>query len=144
MENDAIASELKLVLLYREDSRNEGAVTKIASILGLAKRTIYDYLDGRIKINLPFLHACVIATNGDPDIKKFLEPVGWMLIPRGEHHPDKCTLAEECLDDVPALAEFHRVLNDPASTLTKITRAKTDLINEIMENIEAWKTIRKK
>ena len=79
MNNSEIAQELKIALLYRDE--NDGAVKRIAGILGLARRTVYDYLDGNIKINLAFLHAAVIATNGDRDVKKFLEPQGWELTP---------------------------------------------------------------
>ena len=82
MDNNAIASDLKAALLYRNE--NDGAVKEIAEIMNLSRRTVYDYLDGRIKINVSFLHAACLASNGDPDIKKFLEPKGWKLVPAAE------------------------------------------------------------
>jgi hypothetical protein len=80
LSNKEIARELKAAILYRDG--NEGAVKAMAKALDLSRRTIYAYLDGEIKINLRFLHAAIAATNGDPDIKKFLEPEGWELTPK--------------------------------------------------------------
>ncbi|WP_027360145.1 hypothetical protein [Desulforegula conservatrix] len=80
--NSEIAAELKAALLYRE---YDNPVQKVADMLGLKARTVYDYFDGHIKISLPFLHACLIVTGGDRDVKKFLCPEGWDILPMTVH-----------------------------------------------------------
>ena len=77
MDNEAIAAELKAAIIYRTENR--GAVRRIADRMGLSESTIYDYLEGRIKTSLEFIRAGVVATSGDPDVRKFLEPPGWSL-----------------------------------------------------------------
>ena len=76
MEFEEIASEIHRIITGRKE--NKQAVQKMANILGKSQQTIYDCLYGRIKINLDFIRAAVEAT-GDPDIKSFLEPDGWIL-----------------------------------------------------------------
>ena len=76
MEFEEIAPEIHRIITGRKENRQ--AVQKIASILGKSQQTIYDCLYGRIKINMDFIKAAVEAT-GDPDIKSFLEPAGWVL-----------------------------------------------------------------
>ena len=108
-----IASDLKTRLLYSYDI-DSSVINVIADIMGISKRTVYATLDGEIKLSLDFLHAAVIATNGDPAVSKYLEPDGFHLKKNAENNlPDKPTLAEECLDDVPALARFHAVCCPP-------------------------------
>ena len=77
MEYDEIAAVIHRFVTGRKE--NKHAVQKMSSILGKSQQTIYDCLYGRIKINLDFIKAAVEAT-GDPDIKAFLEPEGWMLL----------------------------------------------------------------
>lgn len=76
MEFGEIASEIHRIITGRK--ANKQAVQKMAAILNKSQQTIYDCLYGRIKINLDFIRAAVEAT-GDPDIKAFLEPDGWIL-----------------------------------------------------------------
>ena len=87
MEYDEIAAEIHRIITGRKE--NKHAVQKIASILGKSQQTIYDCLYGRIKINLEFIKAAVEAT-GDPDIKEFLEPEGWILLKK----PDSSKVSE--------------------------------------------------
>jgi hypothetical protein len=77
MDYKAISQELKTAILY--SGRHDGAVKRISEITGLGIRTIYNYLDGDIKMNLDFIKAATLATDGDPEIKKHLEPEGWAL-----------------------------------------------------------------
>jgi len=137
MTHAEIAQELKIALLYKDG--NDGAVKRIAERLGLSLRTIYDYLDGKIKPNLRFIKTAVEVT-GDPDIKRLLEPEGWELVPAGAFAKhDKSTIAEECLDDLPHLAAFHAVLNDPASDYRTVIAARDALLTEIHQNVDLWK-----
>lgn len=134
-----IASDLKNRLLYSDDI-NAGAIQTIADIMGASKRTVYATLDGDIKLSLDFLHAATIATDGDPEITKYLEPDGFRLKKIGETiKPDKATLAEECLDDVPALAKFHAVLSDPESKSYQVELARNTVIAELEQNVNKWK-----
>jgi len=138
MDLKTIAAELKVAILYKNDGENEHAVPRIAKILGLKRRTIYDYLDGVIKVNLGFIHAAVIATDGDPDIRRFLEPEGWNLSKTCDVQPDKDSLAAECLDDLPTLADFHGQLTDPKSTQAGVKRAMEKVKRELQENYVMW------
>ena len=76
MDFEDMASEIHRIITGRKE--NKRAVQQIAEILGKSQQTIYDCLYGRIKINLDFIKAAVQVTE-DPDIKKFLEPKGWIL-----------------------------------------------------------------
>ena len=51
---------------------------------------------------------------------------------------DKKTLAEECLDDLPAVSQFHAVLIDPNSTIEQVRHALMETFEEINENYSKW------
>jgi hypothetical protein len=137
---EVIAEETALVIKY--SGRHDGAVKRIAQKMHLQPRTVYDIMECRIKPSLLYLHACCEATDGDPDIKKFLEPDGFQLVPKGVAVADKDTLAEECLDDLPALAAYHHALNDPDAREVEVIMAKDNLIREIEENHNQWRHVR--
>ena len=137
-----IASDLKNRLLYSDDV-DSGAIRTIASIMGISKRTVYATLDGEIKLSLDFLHAAVIATDGDPAVCRYLEPDGFHL--RKDDNrcvPDKATLAEECLDDVPSLARYHEVLADPDSKANQVDLALNAVIFELQQNRVKWRSLK--
>jgi hypothetical protein len=141
-EMEAIAEELKVALLYSD--RNTDSVKNISTLTGFTKRTVYGYLDGEIKITLNFIHAAVIATDGDPDIKKFLEPDGWRLIPIDIPAPGRENLPEECLDDLAALAEFHEALINPASREKDIEDIYRKVREELEQDLVLWRQKRHK
>jgi hypothetical protein len=134
-----IASALKNRLLYSDDI-DSGAIGTIAEIMGISKRTVYATLDGEIKLSLDFLHAAAIATNGDPAVCKYLEPDGFNLKrDSGKSIPDKATLAEECLDDLPSLARYHAVLSAvPRARQVDVELARNALIFEAEQNFNKW------
>jgi hypothetical protein len=137
-----IASDLKNRLLYSDDV-DSSAIKTIAEIMGISKRTVYATLDGDIKLSLDFLHAAVIATNGDPDICKYLEPDHFHLRKDDDQCiPDKATLAEECLDDLPCLARYHNVLADPSSKPVEVDLAMNAAIYELQQNRMKWRADR--
>jgi hypothetical protein len=133
----AVAAELKTQLLF-SDRFDDKIVSRLAEVLGIARRTVYAVLSGDIDLYLDFLHACVIVTCGDPEVRTYLEPEGYRLTAVSASPSDKPTLAQECLDDVPALARFHNVLNDPSSTMVDVTRAEEAVIDEIRQNSERF------
>jgi hypothetical protein len=51
---------------------------------------------------------------------------------------DKASLAEECLDDVPALADFHSCLMDRQTTAAEIREVMAATIQEIRQNYHRW------
>ena len=59
---------------------NRGAVGRIAELRDVADATVYDYLYGKIIIDVDFISDAFLAT-GDPEIKAMLEPEGWVLMP---------------------------------------------------------------
>ena len=134
-----IASDLKNRLLYSDDI-DSSVILAIADIMGTSKRTVYATLDGDIKLSLDFLHAAVIATDGDPAVCKYLEPEGFRLKKNAENNkPDKPTLAEECLDDVPALARFHAVLSArPRAMQVEVELARNAVVYELEQNVNKW------
>ena len=137
-----IASDLKNRLLYSDDV-DSGVIRTIAAVIGISKRTVYATLDGEIKLSLDFLHAAVIATDGDPAVCKYLEPDGFHL--RKDDNrcvPDKATLAEECLDDVPSLARYHEVLADPDSKANQVDLALNAVIFELQQNRVKWRSLK--
>jgi hypothetical protein len=137
-----IASALKNRLLYSDDV-DSGVIRTIAAVMGISKRTVYATLDGEIKLSLDFLHASVIATDGDPAVCKYLEPDGFHL--RKDDNrcvPDKATLAEECLDDVPSLARYHEVLADPDSKANQVDLALNAVIFELQQNRVKWRSLK--
>lgn len=65
--------------------------------------------------------------------------VGCTLVCDGEIHPDKETLADECLDDLPALAEFHTALREgqPLPVVRELCRKAKHDIDESLAIYEA-------
>jgi hypothetical protein len=135
-----IALDLKNRLLYSDDI-DSSVIQTIADVMGTSKRTVYATLDGEIKLSLDFLHAAAIATNGDPEVCKYLEPEGFRMKKSGQSiAPEKATLAEECLDDVPALARFHAVLSKcPRSRQLDVDLAKNAVIYELEQSVNKWR-----
>ena len=112
ISNAEIAAELKTAVLYRD---YDNPAKQLSELLGLSTRTIYDYFDGNIKISLPFLHACLLVTGGDPDVKKYLCPEGWDITPLNQKAPTK-NMEKECGDIHIAVSdlvvEIRKALND--------------------------------
>ena len=134
-----VAAELKNLLLYSGNFK-AGVIERIAGEIGYATRTVYSVLDGAIVLSLDFLHAAVIATDGDPEVSRYLVPDGFCLSKCADQAvSDKLTLAEECLDDVPALAGFHAVLQNPRSTIADVKRARVEVDKELDENVFFFK-----
>jgi len=113
MEFDEIASEIHRIITGRKE--NKQAVQKIACILGKSQQTVYDCLYGRIKINLEFIRAAVEAT-GDPDIKAFLEPAGWVL--NKKPVPDEIT------------SNFEKEVNDIYFAVSHLSESIKDAIKD--------------
>lgn len=128
--NSEIAAEVKAAVLYRD---YDNPVQKIADMLGLKARTVYDYFDGNIKISLPFLHACLIVTGGDPDVKKFLCPEGWELVPSGIEAPT--TDIEKEMSDVYLAAADLQLQIRAAKADGKITPDERARIDQAMNNV---------
>ena len=132
-----MAADVKTAVMYRGRDDGLDAVAIIAEITGLQRPSVYSYLDGKTKMSVDFLHAAFLATNGDHDIGKYLEPEGWRLDPADWPTPDKAHVAEQCLMDLPALAEFHRLIHSDAPQ-HEIKAAKKALIREIQRSYVFW------
>ena len=128
--NAEIAAELKAAVLFRE---YDNPVQKIADMLGLKNRTVYDYFDGNIKISLPFLHACLIVTDGDPDIKKYLCPEGWDLVPV-IHSENVGDVEKECGNVHIAASELLMAIRAARSD-GRITPNERAIIEKAMDNV---------
>jgi len=113
MDFEEMASEIHRIITGRKE--NKHAVQKIASILGKSQQTIYDCLYGRIKINLDFIKAAVEAT-GDPDIKVFLEPEGWILFKK----PDAGKIS----------SSFEKELNDVFMAVSHLSESIKEAIRD--------------
>ena len=134
---EQMAADLKTLLVYSEHYPDT-IVSRIAAELGVARRTVYDVLDGRIKVSLDFLHACVIATNGDPEVKKYLEPEGFELITSAASlGPVADSCEAECVDDLPPMAAFHTVVMHSKNP-RDVMLAYQVLLDEIRQDLVAW------
>lgn len=109
MEFDEIAAEIHRIITGRKT--NKHAVQKMASLLGKSQQTIYDCLYGRIKINLEFIKAAVEAT-GDPDIKAFLEPGGWILFKKPDANKVSSSFEKEVNDVFMAVSHLSESIKD--------------------------------
>jgi rRNA maturation endonuclease Nob1 len=132
MNNKEIAAELKVALLYQD--ANDGAVRRIAEELGLNLRTIYDYLDCKIKPSIKFLHAAVKATDGDPAIKRILEPPGWKLV-RAEDVLSPTSDWEKELSDIGIASSRLHLAVRKARQDNKIDRTEYSKIRRLIENV---------
>jgi len=128
MQAEEIATEVELVLKYR--SENSGIVECMARFMNRSKWTVYDYLNRRIQwfkdiaTGLTFLHAAVVATGGDPDIKKHLEPPGWKLVKDDLSVSDADTLEREILDNHPRTVAFEQALLAPRENADRKARRR--------------------
>jgi len=137
MNDKEITNELKNALLF-DSTIDDGVVTRIANITGFSKRTVYDYLDGKIRMSTAFLHAAVIASDGHPRVKSFLEPQGWMLTPKATVKSCEAPDWEKEMGDVHiAAANLHGSLREALadgsiseSELNRLIRDGDDLRRE--------------
>lgn len=132
MNNKEIAAELKVALLYQD--ANDGAVRRIAEELGLNLRTIYDYLDCKIKPSIRFLRAAVKATDGDPAIKRILEPEGWKLV-RAEESLNPSSDWEKELSDINIAASKLHLAVRKARKDKIINLSEYSKIKRMIENV---------
>ena len=77
IERDEITTEANAAVKHR--CQKSEVVKRISERMNLSEPTIYDYLSGRIKMNLRFLKA-VVAVTEDPFLIKYLEPEGMSLV----------------------------------------------------------------
>lgn len=71
-------------------------------------------------------------------VRRQADIVGCFLVEKDIPVSDKKSMAEECLDDIPALAEFHRVLNDPDSSPEEVREALAAVEQELRENYDRF------
>lgn len=131
MDMKAVAEEIRMVITCRPE--NKHAVCRISEKMGLKKSTVYDYLYGKIKMSLPFIKASAEVTN-DPDIKKFLEPSGMVLVKKPDLGEIGTNFHKEVNDVYVALAAFQVSVQEAiadnsvtSAELAKIKRARDDM-----------------
>jgi len=76
-----------------------------------------------------------VASNGDPELRKYLEPDGYQLVPVKISSPDKLTVPEECCDDTQAAAELQKIVLDPNSKKIDAIIAMENLFAEIRQTV---------
>lgn len=139
-----IIEQIKARVLYSDDIDSSAVISSVADQMGIDKKTVYDYLDGRINLNLDFLHALVIASGGDSILKGYLEPEGYRLSSIIFSAPDKRTLPEEILDNHPEIIKFEQLLMEnltgqKANQLARIERQFSRVTDEFRQDIESWR-----
>ena len=139
MDFEDIASEIHRIITGRKE--NKHAVKQLAEILGKSQQTVYDYLYGRIKINLDFIKAAVLATE-DPDIKKFLEPKGWVLYKKPELGKISKNFEKEAYDVFMAVSNLSRSIKASledgkidAQELAELKRLRVEIAKQADEVI---------
>lgn len=100
-ERDEITNEANTAVKCR--CTKPEVVKRISELLGLSEPTVYDYLGGRIKMNLRFLKA-VVAVTEDPFLKKYLEPQGMSLVLSEEIFSPTDNWDKESFDVVSAIS----------------------------------------
>ena len=138
MDIKAIAQDIKTTVLY--SGRHDGAVIRIAELTGLSRRTVYDYFDGTIKMTLDFIKAAVIATDGDPEIKKHLEIPGWELVRKVTAVAPKSDLEKELGDVSISASMLHQKVRDAVgdgnisrNELAEIKKLAGDVSHQLAE-----------
>lgn len=109
-ERDEITNEANIAVKHR--CTKPEVVKRISDLTALSEPTVYDYLAGRIKMNLRFLKA-VVAVTEDPFLKKYLEPPGLLLVPTEEVFCPTDNWDKESFDVVSAIS----VLREKAQEL---------------------------
>lgn len=89
---------------------------------------------GRHEALLEKLMECGAVDVAQAIVRRHAGIVGCRLVHEDLPKPDKKTMAEECLDDLPALAKYHDVLNDPKATAEQIRAARAELDDELNQN----------
>ena len=99
-DHEETCAEIKTLALYSGESRFQGFVNKVASLMGLSPWTVRDYLYGRFKDIRRFLIACLVASDGHPGIARLVvDPAtGFRIAPAPTVEP--CKEAEPELTDV--------------------------------------------
>ena len=139
MDFEDIASEIHRIITGRKE--NKHAVKQMAEILGKSQQTVYDCLYGRIKINLDFIKAAVLSTE-DPDIKKFLEPKGWILYKKPELGKISKNFEKEVYDVFMAVSNLSRSIKASmedgkidAQELAELKRLRVEIAKQADEVI---------
>jgi transcriptional regulator with XRE-family HTH domain len=138
-----LAKMVKNRVLFSNDVPAD-IVRRIADEMGLSKKTIYDYLSGRIRPDLDFLHALVVASDGDPVLKKILEPNGWILKRATVPTPSGKSISADILCLHPDLTRFETLLTEPIPDSAGNQLARIEAQLEFVEKglrraVENWK-----
>lgn len=84
------------------------------------------------------LRKCVTVPGGqeiaESMVRRFAGIVGCRLVPEELPVPDKKNIFAECLDDLPARADYHAVLTNPKSSVDDIRSARAALDDELNQN----------
>jgi len=138
-----IAEQIKARVLF-SDEIGPDFVPKVAQEMGIEKKTVYDYLDRRIKLNLDFLHAIVISSDGDPVLKSYLEPEGWSLRKVAPPKLSERTLPEDLLSTHSELAKLERLLTKSFSRSSTNQFAAIEVqfmrvVQDLRSSVQKWK-----
>ena len=84
-------------------------------------------------------HLCEMGRRevGRGAVDRQAQIVGCTLVCSGGAHPDKETLYEELLDDLPSLAEFHKAITD-RQDITVVRELRRKLREELDQSYEAY------
>ena len=124
-ERDEITNEANIAVKVR---CTKGEVVKsIALKMGLSESTVYDYLSGRIKMNLRFLKA-VVGVTEDPFLMKYLEPEGMSLMPHEDVFCPTDNWDKESFDVVSAISVLREKAQELSSNGNPTKNAQLELL----------------
>ena len=132
-ERDEITTEANAAVKHR--CKKSEVVKQIAERMFLSEATIYDYLAGRIKMNLRLLKA-VVAVTEDPFLMNYLEPEGMSLVVQEKVFSPTDNWDKESFDVVSAIS----VLREKAQEL--VTNGKPTK-NAQLELLASFKDCRR-
>lgn len=115
------------------------SVTELAELAGVADSTLYNAAnpaDERHRFDVRWLLPLMRACGSTAPLDHLEARLGRRAVVV-DVVPDK-GLLEELLDDIPALADYHTLLQDAAAQLDDVNAARDALHREIDENFVAW------
>ena len=113
----------------------------VAETLGKPYPTLMRELnpqDEGAKLGAEMLIPVMRATGDDRPLYYLAQQMGYRLASLEEVKPDKPTLADECLDTYPALAEFHEAMRN-GSSLKKVGMLLHRAISEVEQDFVAYR-----
>ena len=129
-ERDEITTEANAAVKHR--CKKSEVVKQIAERMFLSEATIYDYLAGRIKMNLRLLKA-VVGVTEDPFLMKYLVPDGMSLVVKEDVFSPTDNWDKESFDVVSAISTLREKAQELVTNGKPTKNAQLELLASFKE-----------